>query len=152
MATTWRIVKRRHARTAFDGDGARRYGGRWTSAGRRAVYTSATIALATLEMLVHLDSNDLLGSYLLFEVTFADDLVQRLDLQRLPADWNGYPVPAAARALGDAWLDGGRTPVLRVPSAIVGIEFNYVLNPEQKHFRRIRIGPAQPYRIDRRLQ
>ena len=151
MLTAWRIVKRRHARTAFDGEGARLYGGRWTSPGRRAVYTSATIALATLEMLVHLDSVELLAAYTLFEVSFSDDLVQRLDRKRLPATWKTFPAPAELRALGDAWLDAGRRPILRVPSAIVGVEFNYVLNPDHKQFRRITIGPAQPYRIDLRL-
>jgi RES domain-containing protein len=151
VATAWRIVKRRHARTAFDGEGARLYGGRWTSPGRSAVYTSATIALATLEMLVHLDSVELLTAYTLFEVSFSDELVQRLDPKRLPASWKTFPAPAALHALGDAWLDAGRTPILRVPSAIVAVEFNYVLNPDHKQFRRITIGAAQPYRIDRRL-
>jgi RES domain-containing protein len=151
VATAWRIVKRRHARTAFDGEGARLYGGRWTSPGRRAVYSSATIALATLEMLVHLGSVEVLAAYTLFEVSFSDDLVQRLDPKRLPANWKAYPAPDELRALGDTWLDAGHTPILRVPSAIVGVEFNYVLNPDHKQFRRITIGPARPYRIDRRL-
>jgi RES domain-containing protein len=151
VATAWRIVKRRHARTAFDGEGARLYGGRWTSPGRPAVYTSATIALATLEMLVHLDSVEVLAAYTLFEISFSDELVQRLDPKRLPATWKTFPAPAELHALGDAWLEAGRTPILRVPSAIVAVEFNYVLNPVHKQFRRITIGAAQPYRIDRRL-
>lgn len=151
MAIAWRIVKRRHARTAFDGEGARLYGGRWTSPGRRAVYTSATVALATLEMLVHLDATEVLTAYVLFEISFSDELIQRLDPKRLPADWKTYPAPARLRALGDAWLDTGRSPVLRVPSAVVGVEFNYLLNPAHPEFRRVTIGPALPYRMDRRL-
>jgi RES domain-containing protein len=152
VATAWRIVKRRHARTAFDGEGARLYGGRWTSPGRRAVYTSATVALATLEMLAHLDSTEVLTAYALFEISFADDLVERLDPKRLPAAWEAYPAPASLMALGDAWLDAGRLPILRVPSAIVGVEFNFVLNPVHPKFRRISIGPMRPYRVDRRLR
>lgn len=54
MPVVWRIVREKYAATAFDGEGAYRYGGRWNSQGRRVVYTSATLSLAALEMLVHL--------------------------------------------------------------------------------------------------
>ena len=54
--TAWRIVRARFADSAFDGEGARRYGGRWNSRGTRMVYTAGSQALAALEMLVHLDA------------------------------------------------------------------------------------------------
>ncbi len=151
MVHAWRIVKRRLAASAFDGEGARLHGGRWTSAGRRVVYTSSTIALATLELVAHLDSTSPLHAYSLFELKIPAELVGSSDLAGLPADWMDYPGPPALAAIGDAWLDAGTFAVLRVPSALVGVEYNYLLNPVHPDFPSIRIGPEQSYRLDPRL-
>ena len=152
MVEAWRIVKTKHAAGAFSGEGARLYGGRWTSEGRRAVYTSATVSLATLEIIVWLETATPLAAYSLFRVTIPESLITTLDRGRLPRDWASYPAPPVLQALGDAWLDRGRTPALRVPSAIVPSEFNYVLAPEHPEFRRIRVGPVKPYALDPRLR
>ncbi len=151
MAEVWRIVKARHAAGAFTGEGARLYGGRWTSRGRRAVYTSASAALAILEVLVHLEAPALLPAYALIPAGIPDDLIQRLDQAALPPHWRDYPAPARLQELGDAWLDAGGTPVLQVPSAIVPAEFNFVLDPSHPEFVRIRIGEPHPYAFDPRL-
>ena len=151
MVTAWRIVKHRFAATAFDGEGARRYGGRWTSIGRRVVYTSSSIALATLEVVVHLDSTGPLAAYSLFELQIPEPLITTIDLRMLPPDWMEYPAPVKLTTIGDAWLDAEPSPALQVPSAVVGAEFNYLLNPLQRDFLPIAIGPEQPYRFDPRL-
>lgn len=151
MPEAWRIVKRKHEGTAFTGEGARLFGGRWTSPGRPAVYTSATIALATLEMLVHLETALPLPAYSLFPVTIPDDLVALLDPDDLPDGWQAYPAPPATQHLGDAWLAAGATPVLRVPSAVVPSEHNYLLNPAHPAFQRLRIGPPRGLQMDPRL-
>ena len=154
MPAAWRIVTAKHAKRAFDGEGARLFGGRWTSAGRLAVYTSGTVALATLELLVHLDSAAPLAAYVLFAVTIPEETISFVDPASLPRDWRASPAPAALRALGDRWLEEGRSAVLRVPSAVVGavgVEFNYLLNPAHPDFRLITIGPEQAYDLDDRL-
>ncbi|MEX2607338.1 MAG: RES family NAD+ phosphorylase, partial [Kiritimatiellia bacterium] len=56
MPTCYRLTKKKRVHTAFDGEGARLYGGRWNSKGTRMVYTSAAPSLAILETLVHVDS------------------------------------------------------------------------------------------------
>ncbi|MGH7614190.1 MAG: RES family NAD+ phosphorylase [Gemmatimonadales bacterium] len=154
MPAAWRIVKAKHAARAFDGEGARLHGGRWTSVGRSAVYTSGTVALATLELLVHLDSAAPLAAYVLFAVAIPEQTVSVLDPISLPRNWRASPAPAALRALGDRWLEESRSAVLRVPSAVVGavgVEFNYLLNPAHPDFHRITIGPEQAYDLDERL-
>ena len=151
MPEAWRIVKSRYAADAFNGEGARLYGSRWTSRGRRAVSASASAALAILEVLVHLEAPAILPAYMLIPITIPDDAIQRIDPAELPPDWREYPPPARLQELGDAWLDAGITPVLQVPSAIVPAEFNFVLNPAHPAFARIRIGQPRPYSFDPRL-
>jgi RES domain-containing protein len=149
--TAWRIVKRRLARTAFDGEGARLEGGRWNSPGMPVVYTSASAALAALEILVHLGRGSVLDSYVLISCVFEERLVTELDPGRLPDDWRTYPAPAALQSIGDEWLASGSSVVLRVPSVVVATEANYLLNPRHPDFRAIRVHSPQPFVFDPRL-
>jgi len=151
VPSAWRIVKARRVATAFDGEGARLYGGRWTSAGRPAVYVSTTVALAVLEMLVHLGDVAPLPAYVLFELSIPEELISAVDIGVLPRNWPDSPPPPALQAIGDEWLDSGRSAVLRVPSAVARIEFNYLLRPAHADFRKIGIGAQRPFALDRRL-
>jgi RES domain-containing protein len=151
MATGWRIVKSRYAAAAFDGEGARLYGGRWDSPGTRMVYTSSTISLAVLEALVHLQEASLLSSYLLISVSFDDALVERLERSRLPDVWRTYPPPSELQRLGDEWVRSRRSAVLEVPSVIVERESNYLLNPAHPDFSSLVIGEPEPFTFDERL-
>lgn len=147
----WRIVKAKHQADAFSGEGARLVGGRWSSRGRRAVYVSATVALATLEMLVHLGNPGVLAAYVLFPVDLPRALITEVEPADLPSDWRRYPAPASLQLLGDGWLDSRKSAALRVPSAIVPSEFNYVINPDPPDFGQVRVSPAVPYSFDPRL-
>ena len=150
--TAWRIVRAAYAASAFDGEGSRRFGGRWNSKGTRIVYTAGSRALAILELLVHLESEDLLRHYRLIPVTFPDELVARLDLRELPANWRRRPTPPSVRLIGDQWVRGGRSVVLEVPSVIVPDESNFLINVQHPLFAKLRIGKPQPFRFDRRLK
>jgi len=152
VLTVWRIVKAKHAASAFDGEGARRSGGRWTSAGRRAVYTSSTIALATLEIVVHLDSTVPLPAYRLIDATIPESLITAVETQSLPSNWRQYPAPLELRAIGDDWLQRQDAAVLKVPSALVAVEYNYVINPQHPDFPQIRIGTPVSFPVDPRLR
>src|SRR5437773_8858571 len=103
----WRIVKAKHAATAFSGDGSKRFGGRWNSSGFPAIYLAGSTSLAILEMLVHLQSQELLSRYVLFEVTFNASLVTTLEPVRLPKTWRKSPPPRALQQIGDDWLRKG---------------------------------------------
>lgn len=151
MANAWRIVKTKYQAQAFDGEGARLYGGRWSSPGHRAIYTSGSIALATLEMLVHLPASAILSAYTLFPLELPDNLIEELDMGMLPRDWRKSPAPAKLQTLGDAWLGSGKSLALKVPSAIVPLESNYVLNPAHPAFKKVKIGAPLPYPFDPRL-
>lgn len=151
MLKAWRIVKEKHASTAFTEEGARLFGGRWNSPGTSVVYTAESQSLAVLEMLVHLDLPELLKRYVLFEITFSEELVSSLERSTLPQNWRGDPVPSEVQLMGDAWAAGQSSAIFKVPSALVPDESNYLLNPLHSEFKRIRIGAAVSFQFDTRL-
>lgn len=145
----WRLARACHA--DLTGEGARRYGGRWNSPGRPVVYLSENAALPILEVLVHLD----LGPEF-----FPDDYVlMRIDLAPLAAADDGWveevqglaDIERGCRSLGDDWLASARTPVLRVPSAIVPECRNLLLNPVHPLAARLRGTTTRPFAFDPRL-
>jgi RES domain-containing protein len=150
MPEAWRIVKARHAATAFTGEGAAKTGGRWNSRGVRVVYTSSTNSLAALETLVHLNPPVLLR-YVSIRIEFEDRVMERVALVTLPADWQAEPPPPSTKALGDAWVREARSAVLAIPSVIIPGELNYLLNPAHPDFRAIRIGKPDAFAFDPRL-
>ncbi len=149
--TAWRILKPQHASAAFDGEGARRYGGRWNSPGVPLVYTASTKALAALELLVHLPSAQVLAAFVCLRIEFDERLMHRLENPELPPLWRADPPPLAARAIGDQWQRAGGSAILEVPSAIVPEECNYLLNPAHPHFQNIAIGEVEKFYFDPRL-
>jgi RES domain-containing protein len=146
----WRIVKKSRAATAFDGEGAWLFGGRWNSPGARIVYTSATLSLAALETLVHLNPA-VTFKYVAIPVEFDDALVECVPVEDLPADWTEEPPPPSAQHIGDQWARESRSAVLQIPSVIVPSEINYLLNPSHPDFHKIAIEKAMPFAFDRRL-
>jgi RES domain-containing protein len=151
MPVGWRIVKTARVAAAFDGEGARLHGGRWNSPGTPMVYTAENVALATLEILVHLQSSAALSNYSLISAAFDDPRVEHLDRALLPPDWNTYPAPVELQEIGDQWVAASRSFVLRVPSAVVFGQSNYLINPRHRDFPRLVIGAAQPFVFDPRL-
>jgi RES domain-containing protein len=149
---SWRIVKAKYEASAFTGVGAQVFGGRWHSIGTKVVYTAGSASLAVLELLVHLKADELFEKYGLCEVAFPEGVVEDVDVARLPTNWRGDPPPPQLYRIGDSWIVRRSSAVLRVPSAIVELEFNYLLNPAHPNFGRIDIGPFVPYRIDPRLR
>jgi RES domain-containing protein len=150
--SAWRITKQKYARSAFAGDGARIYGGRWNSPGTAMLYTAQSQSLAVLEMLVHLDSPDLLRKYVLIEVSIDPSYVIDLSIATLPRNWRADPVPPRVQAIGDDWVAGGTSAVLRVPSTLVPGESNFLLNPRHPDFGKMRIGKPIPFPYDPRLR
>lgn len=144
-------MKARHAGTAFDGEGARVYGGRWNSPGTRLAYASDSIALATLEVLAHLQSTAILQSYVLTAIGFPVELVEVPDLASLPRGWRRYPAPPENQAVGDRWVAEGRSLVLRVPSAIIPSAGNFLINPQHPQFSRAVIARPERFAFDPRL-
>lgn len=149
----WRLVKANRAATAFDGEGAYRFGGRWNSRGVRAVYASSTLALALLEILVHIDPAARVPELVAISIQIPAAMIEREPHTRATRVRGGFARPIAeTRHAGDDWIRAARNPALQVPSAIIPVEHNYLLNPEHPGFQKLKIGPAEPFSFDPRLQ
>lgn len=151
MGEAWRIVKTKYAENAYDGEGARVYGGRWNSVGVPMVYTAATASLAVLEMLVHLDASSVLPSYSLCKVRFDDGLATSLDRSALPANWREAAGANELRVIGDTWAASKESVILRVPSVIVPIEDCLLINPLHPDARSIVTDAPVRFTFDERL-
>ena len=125
MIRAFRIFKTKFAKTWFDGEGAFLFGGRWNSRGTRVLYCAESLSLATLEMLVNLNSTGLLLSYSYATVEFDDsDVLSVEEFRKLPKNWSASPPPLAIQRIGDEWAASKSSLVLRVPSSVVPIRWH----------------------------
>lgn len=150
----WRISRR----ASFDGEGARRAGGRWNHPGTVVIYAAATLALATLEFLVHLERERATAAVFAHYADVPDDAAtESLNEDRLPPGWHRHRAPAALREIGTTWAMSASTVLLAVPSAVLRIspqlvpaERNYLLNPAHPDFARVRVRSVS-LRLDPRM-
>lgn len=151
--TAYRITLTHYAASAFDGEGARLHGGRWNSPGVAMVYTASSISLATLELLVHLESPGLLRRrYAIIPITLPGRTISKLSPAELPDDWSNPAGSHGARALGDQWLRAGKSLALAVPSVVVPQELNYLINPRHRDFSLVLISSPEPLLVEPRLE
>ncbi len=151
MIVAWRIDKRRHTAQAFTGDGARVHGGRWNHKGTPVVYLADSLALATLEKFVHLGRAVPRIQWVAFRVRIPPLIVRSLDRRRLPMRWREEPPGEATKDLGTAWVEDRSSAVLKVPSVLIPIEFNLVVNPLHPDFRRLQIDAPEAFVFDARM-
>ncbi len=152
ITTAWRIVKAKYKDSALDGEGARLHGGRWNNKGAPVVYTAGSLALATLELVVNLPNEELLQKYVRIPVIFSSKLVCEIDLTALQDDWTDNPAPISTKLLGDKWVQDRESVILKVPSAIIPEEVNYLINPLHSGFKKIEIGSPVVYFFDPRIK
>jgi len=150
MLIVWRLLTARFAQSAFSGEGARMYGGRWNRKGMPMVYTAGSQSLAMLEMLVQ--DEPLRARYVMVPATLPKNLkIERVTLDQLPADWRDLGAREQLRAIGTDWARRRSSSVLAVPSVVIPTETNYLLNPLHPSFARIAIGKPEEFVTDLRL-
>lgn len=148
MIEAWRIERAIYRATAFTGEGARLYGGRWNSQGISLVYAAENRSLAMLEILVHMRKPK---GYELYSVQFDESLVRELRDENLPQNWDVEPPTTDTQEIGDNWVMNASSAVLSVPSAVVHEERNYILNPRHPDFKQIKVDGPFPCSFDPRL-
>jgi RES domain-containing protein len=134
----------------LSGTGARLYGGRWNNIGRAMVYLASSRSLAILEALVHLPTAIIPDNFCLITIDVPEDVFVA-DSQLFPPNWNAYPEPEILKHTGDFFLKENRNLLMKVPSAIVKEEYNYLLNPQHIKSSKVKIISNEPFTFDERL-
>ena len=152
MKLVYRVLRRAYARTPFDGEGAYRYGGRWSSPGVRLSYTSEHQSLAMLEYFVHLDKDDPPTDLVLAVAEVPEDVTsERVGSRELPKNWRGAAAPPELTRFGDGFAAAGKSCVLFVPSVFAPLENNRLINPAHPEFGRIAVRELEPLNYDERM-
>ncbi len=149
MATYFRIVQERWAATAMDGEGARRFGGRWNPAGLPAVYLAESRALAALEIMVHAPREVLRLEWRVIEVEIPAKLIDQI--KDLPAHWREQPSSLAAQRFGGAWLREAKRVALKLPSVIIPEEHSILVNPAHPAMKSLKWSEPKVFSFDPRL-
>lgn len=146
------MLRKKYARTPFDGEGAFLYGGRWSSPGIRLSYASEHQSLALLEYFVHLDKDDTPSDLAIAVAEVPDDLSQEgVEISHLPANWQAPAAPPELTRIGDEFVERGKHCLLVVPSVLAPDEHNCLINPEHTEFNRIVIREPEPLAYDPRM-
>lgn len=148
----YRIANLKYKNFTLSGIGAEKVGGRWNEVGTRAVYCSENISLALLEYYVHSENIALLPKEILVaRIEFPDEFVVQ-GLDDLPENWNQYPYSSKSAAIFTNLAKNRDFFALRIPSSIVALESNIILNPLYKDFGKVEVVEFFTLAIDERLK
>lgn len=152
MISIWRIVKEKYAGTAFTGESAVRVAGRWHRAGIKVIYAAASLSLAALENLVHLQGEGRGIKFASFKVDIPAGIkINAVGVTQLPKDWRACPASDSTMDIGTKWVQKNDSLLLRVPSVIIPSEFDYLINPLHRDFASLKLSPPTPFSFDQRL-
>ena len=151
----YRIYRKERGEAAFTGEGARVFGARWNLPGTPVVYTCSTISLCLLEFFVHFDPQAGDMTQLNLEYRWADipETSPRLEIHEgdLPSNWKEIPWPPSTQELGTKWMIQAKHVVVSVPSVVVPMERDFLLNPVHPAFPKINLSPPSAMDIEPRL-
>lgn len=133
------------------GTGAKLYGGRWNSVGVSVLYMASSRALAALEVLAHFTNVQDPESFCITVFDVPEDSVEDVKNLTLPKNWNSYPSPSLLKKKGDTFAKNNKALLLKVPSAIVEDEHNYILNVNHPLLAKVKIIEIKPFLFDKRL-
>jgi len=136
----------------LSGKGAERSGGRWNSKGVALLYTCQSRALCTAEIAVHTPLGIVPSNYWLttIEIPGSAPLLE-INPDSLTKDWKSFPHPHSTQLLGDNFVTAGKYLLMKVPSAVVQGDFNYLLNPAHHLFSSVKIKSTEQFVFDERL-
>ncbi len=150
MVTAYRMCQKMRAPEAFSGEGAKKRGMRWNHKDIQVIYVAEHLSLAALEIIVNFPRKALGVPFVYFKLEIPDS-VKIAKVGHLPVDWRDLPYQASTQDIGSQWALERQTAILAVPSAVIPIERNYILNPLHPDFTKILISPAIDFHFDNRL-
>ena len=145
-------LSRRKFSLELNGKGAAKFGNRWNSKGVEVIYTAESRALAMAEVAVHLTIATLPRDYMMLTIEIPDIIkIEEIQATELKAGWNDCPHIMNTQKLGDQFIDQGKYCVLKVPSAVVKGDFNYLINQYHSDFKNIQIIEIVDFPFDKRM-
>ena len=152
MTRVYRILRRPYSKNPLDGEGAYRFGGRWSSPGVRIAYTAEHLSLAMVEYFVHIDPDDPPKDLVVAAADIPNSVSRRpISPKELPVNWRATPAPPELAAIGDAFVRDARIAILIVPSALAPAESNWLIHPQHPHFAKIRVHQPEAFQYDPRF-
>lgn len=115
------------------------------------LYTSASRALCVIEIAVRTPLGCIPIDYKIVTLDIPVHSILKMDRSTLPSDWDSLPHSDSTQKIGDEFIHNGKFLALKVPSAAVQDEFNYLINPNHKDMNKVRIINVQPFTFDERL-
>ncbi len=147
----YRLTKKKYSGD-LSGKGAETHGGRWNEKGAAMVYTGNSRALCALEIAVHTPLGTLPKSYFLNVIEIPDDIsIEEISAKSLLKNWRSLPHGDATQKLGKAFIKNEKNAVLKVPSAIVDGEYNFLINPLHQDSQKIKLVLEEKFWVDERL-
>jgi len=147
----FRLSKRKYSKE-LNGKGAAKSGNRWNSKGTEIIYTAESRALAMAEVAVHLTLATLPSDYVMIEIEIPDNIIiKEIILKELDEDWNNHPPNINTQKIGDEFIDSIKECLLKVPSAVVQGDSNYLINPYHTDFKKIKIIEITDFPFDKRI-
>lgn len=147
----YRLSRKKYAEM-LSGKGAALSANRWNSKGVEMIYTAESRALAMAEVIVHLSLDLLPRDFVLLEITIPDAIsLKILRTKTLSENWSRFPYHHTTQLIGDNFIKENKYAVLKVPSAVVKGDFNFLINPFHPEFETIKITSKQPFLFDQRL-
>ncbi|MBA2563783.1 MAG: RES family NAD+ phosphorylase [Chitinophagaceae bacterium] len=148
----YRIAKKKKRSNDLSGTGAFNEGGRWNNVGVYALYTSENRALAALEVLVHVEESELPPNLYIMTIEINDAApIYKVKDAELPKDWR-QPESIGLKTLGDKLFKDNKYIGLKVRSAIMPNEYNYILNPLYPGYNDlVKVISVEDHNVDGRL-
>jgi RES domain-containing protein len=147
----YRLAREQYAHE-LSGKGAALYGARWNSPGIDMIYTAGNRSLAMAEVAVHVTLATLPADYRMITILIPDGvLIKKVSIDKLPEHWQDFPYTVHTQELGDAFVRSNTHCVLQIPSVVTKGDFNFLINPMNPDFKKIKIQTVEPFPFDARL-
>ena len=147
----FRLVREKYA-IPLSGKGAALKGARWNSTGIELIYTANNRSLAMAEVAVHLTLATLPEDYVIITIKIPDNLVlKKVSVSQLPKNWKDFPHPSSTQSLGDNFFNENKYLAMMIPSVITKGDFNILINPKHKDFKKIKVTKIEPFPFDKRI-
>lgn len=137
MSIWYRVSRQENSMATFSGEGGLRVAGRWNFVGNKSIYCSESIALCTLEWLVHHGLSVSAFNYYRYSIEVPDNFIKTFSIKELPSEWNMTPATDITKIFADKELFAANRLAMAVPSVLVPEEFNLVINPLHVAFQQI---------------